>query len=489
MKQITLYSANCRQNKYNTNYPNKQTITTEEQLKAAVKFDHVFAAYKSGHRSIDDFIRSDCLPFDCDNDHSETASEWKTAADVAKAFEGVPFYVVYSRNHMKIKGDKCARPRFHVIFPIDVETDKVRYKKLKDEVIAHFPYFDNGAADAARFFFGVSDPQVKAYNETSDGTLNAFMEGQASEDAFAALPIGVIPEGGRNKTMSRIAGRLVKRFGDSEKAKDLFYEKAELCSPPLNDGELKAIWASAVKFGKKVSSEKGYVPPEQFEENPTPRMPEDYSDVGQAKVFAKFYKDRVRYSPSTDYLVYDGVCWQESKPKAQAAVHKFTDEQLKEADKQIGSTKKLMDKTGATELLLQHGRTSALGLFSKEQTKAYELHESALKYKQFVIKHRDSKYVSATLTEARPMVEISIDKLDADCFLLNTPDYTIDLRKGLDGKLSHRAEDYITKCTAVSPDKKGAEIWEDALNTFFCGDKELETYVQKIAGLATVPNT
>lgn len=97
MKQITLYSANCRQNKYNTNYPNKQTITTEEQLKAAVKFDHVFAAYKSGHRSIDDFIRSDCLPFDCDNDHSETASEWKTAADVAKAFEGVPFYVVYSR--------------------------------------------------------------------------------------------------------------------------------------------------------------------------------------------------------------------------------------------------------------------------------------------------------------------------------------------------------------------------------------------------------
>ena len=44
MKQITLYSANCRQNKYNTNYPNKQTITTEEQLKAAVKFDHIAIA-------------------------------------------------------------------------------------------------------------------------------------------------------------------------------------------------------------------------------------------------------------------------------------------------------------------------------------------------------------------------------------------------------------------------------------------------------------
>ena len=163
MKPITLYTANCRENQYNTRYPVRREIATLDDLKAAVEFDQVFAVYRDDHRSITDFIRSDCLPFDCDNDHSDIESEWQTATDVEKAFPGVPFYLVYSRHHMKQKGKFGPRPRFHVIFPIDPITDREAYRQLKESVIAYFPYFDTGAKDAARFFFGVKDPVVELH--------------------------------------------------------------------------------------------------------------------------------------------------------------------------------------------------------------------------------------------------------------------------------------------------------------------------------------
>jgi putative DNA primase/helicase len=168
MKPITLYTANCRENKFNTRYPEKHTVTTPDDLKEAVRFDQVFAEYRECHRAIEDFFCSDCLPFDCDNDHSEDADEWKDPPDVEAAFPGVPFYVIYSRHHMKRKGKYSPRPRFHVVFPIEPTTDSAFYRQLKDSVIEFFPYFDTKAKDAARFFFGVKDPVVEYHGGADD---------------------------------------------------------------------------------------------------------------------------------------------------------------------------------------------------------------------------------------------------------------------------------------------------------------------------------
>ena len=152
MKPITVYTASCRADRFNTNYPVKRIITSAEDMADAAQYDQVFAEYKDNHRTIADFICSDCLPFDCDNDHSDAEQDWKTAADVEAAFPDVPFYLIYSRHHMKWKGKYSPRPRFHVIFPIDPVTDGNAYRLLKESVISFFPYFDTGAKDAARFF-------------------------------------------------------------------------------------------------------------------------------------------------------------------------------------------------------------------------------------------------------------------------------------------------------------------------------------------------
>ena len=53
------------------------------------------------------------------------------------------------------------------------------------------------------------------------------------------------------------------------------------------------------------------------------------------------------------------------------------------------------------------------------------------------------------------MLEISPRDLDADCFALNTPEATYDLRKGMAGAREHSPEDFITKITSVTPGQKG----------------------------------
>jgi len=52
--------------------------------------------------------------------------------------------------------------------------------------------------------------------------------------------------------MSHIAGKLIKRYSNTEVAYQIFLKKAALCNPPLPDNELDGICQSASKFGSKV---------------------------------------------------------------------------------------------------------------------------------------------------------------------------------------------------------------------------------------------
>jgi hypothetical protein len=169
MKPITLYTANLRGDASNSVYPSRRVITSAEEMKEAAQYDQVFAEYRNKRRSVDNFICSDCMPFDCDNDHSDLDSDWKTAADVEAAFPDVPFFLVYSRHHMKWKEKRSPRPRFHIIFPIDPVTDEESYSQLKKSVYAFFPYFDPKALDSARFFFGIKNPVVELHGGEADG--------------------------------------------------------------------------------------------------------------------------------------------------------------------------------------------------------------------------------------------------------------------------------------------------------------------------------
>ena len=483
--RFTLYRSNCLEVPENCTYPHKVEVTGKDSLIDAVKHDYVCAEYQGNYRSNDNFIGSDCLPVDCDNDHSDDPEEWVYPSDVATAFPSVAFAVHYSRNHMKAKGGKAARPKFHVLFAIDRVIEPCQYSEMKKLVNTIFPYFDTKALDAARFFFGTKEPEV----EIIDGpmTLTTFL---ADDDFDANMDSGsygdiVIPEGSRNATLSHYAGRILKRFGNTDEAHKHFAEVAVCCQPPLEQSELDSIWRSAQRFYGKVAAQEGYIPPEQYNQD-LQLKPSDYSDVGQATVLAREYEGKLRYSPSTDFLVYNGRFWEESKPKAQAVAQELTTRQLEEAETEIKKATDEMMKNGAWELLASMGPKKAAMAFSSEQARSFQKYENATTYRNYAIKRRDSKYITAALKEAHPMVEIDQRQLDADEFLLNTPSATYDLRIGLPSAHEHTPADFITKQTTVDPSDEGMDIWQDALETFFCGDNELIDYVQEIAGLSAI---
>ncbi len=93
---FTIYHSDFIGNPGNCSYPHKAEITDAADLCSAVSRDYVCAEYRNNYRSGDNFIGSDCLPVDCDNDHSENPDEWMQPADVEAAFPGVAFAVHYS---------------------------------------------------------------------------------------------------------------------------------------------------------------------------------------------------------------------------------------------------------------------------------------------------------------------------------------------------------------------------------------------------------
>lgn len=343
---FTLYNADFIGNPGNCSYPHKTVVMDANSMRAAVGHDYVCAEYKNHYRNSDNFLSADCLPVDCDNDHSEDPKDWITPADVLEAFPGVSLAIHYSRFNQREKNGKLARPKFHVLFPIDRVTDATLYSDMKKLVNSIFPYFDTKALDAARFFFGTQEPNVELY--PSRMNLTEFL----NDDEFDADLPGrhemdvVIPEGSRNATMSRFAGIVIKKYGDTEKAYQSFLEKAATCVPPLDNSELNTIWHSAQRFYSKISREDGYVPPEVYNDENSYK-PEDFSDVGQAEVLSKYFANELRYSPATHFIRYSDHYWQETEPGAQAVAHELTRRQLAEANRNMMEALQKLRNCGA----------------------------------------------------------------------------------------------------------------------------------------------
>lgn len=491
MPAFKLYRADCIGNEWNCSYPHAINVGDEESLRRVVGQDYVAVEYRNGYRSKENFLRTNCLALECDNDHSDDPKDWVTPETVIERFPDTTVGFHFSRNHMRPKRGKTPRPKFHCFFLIAEMTDPDAYSNLKKRVNTCFPYFDFKALDAARFFYGTADAQVQFHEGTI--TLNECLDMYyPDDDAFADLPLPepnvTIPEGSRNATMSHYAGRVLIRLGDTQEAHQLFLEKAATCVPPLDSRELSTIWHSAVGFYKKISAGKDYVSPEEYAARHGDFLykPSDHSDVAEARVLAEVFSGQLRFSPATDFIVYNGDIWEESKPRAHAIMHDLSDMQLEEASTAAATAYKILEQNGAADLLNKESKKKAQANMDDAQMQAYMAYLAATAYRATAMNYRQSKNIRAVLAEVQPMVLIRPQDLDADPFLLNTPECVYDLRRGLQGAMPHSADHFVTKMTAVKPSDQGKDLWEAALDTFFCGDKELIHYVQMIAGIIAV---
>lgn len=176
-----------------------------------MRFDHVCGEFKKDYRNISNFLKSNVIVMDCDNDHSEEQEDWITFDKLEDLFEEIDYAAVPSRNHMKEEDGRAARQKFHVYFPIEETRDAEHYAAIKRAIQKAYPFFDDNALDAARFIFG-SDPDVVIWNEgweTIDEEVTPDYSGETPDD----IPIsnGCITVGNRNNAMKHFVGRVLKK--------------------------------------------------------------------------------------------------------------------------------------------------------------------------------------------------------------------------------------------------------------------------------------
>ena len=58
--------------------PDRREITSSDELGKAVRLDHVCVELKDNYRSDSNFLSSNVVVMDCDNDHSDNPSDWIT---------------------------------------------------------------------------------------------------------------------------------------------------------------------------------------------------------------------------------------------------------------------------------------------------------------------------------------------------------------------------------------------------------------------------
>lgn len=464
---------NKREKSNNSVYPYKLDVKNIEDLIKVVLYDHVGAEYENNYRKNDNFICTDCSMFDVDNTDTEDSSKWITPEHLKEAFPNVPFYISYSRNHMKSKNGKQPRPKFHVYFPDKKFENMSDYKSHKNKVCDYFSAFDRNAKDVARFFYGVENPKVEYFE--GNILLYDFMQCVNIDRKEVPNDSNIIPEGVRNNTLLKYALKMLKRYGDkSGKAHNLYIKKSLNCSPLLDDSEVCNIWKSALKYyNDKIKSSEDYISPEEYNDNNGSIVykPKAFTDLGQAEVFSKLMFDKVRYSHSTNYLYYNGKVWKEDDLKVQGLAQQLTRNQLREARLELKMAQAKEDIASVK------GNSSEIE-DAKNQVKLAE------KYRNFVLSSQHTQRISGLLKEAHPMLQIDYDILDNDGFKLNTPSGTVDL-KTKEIK-QHDYKDYCTKITALGPSDKGADIFKSFLDVITCEDDELIEYLQYIAGMIAV---
>lgn len=187
-RAITVHYSNQRSNAKNCLYPYSGTSGDPEELKELFRHDHTFIDFKDNYRCIDNFMQATVAAFDNDDDHSDDPMDRVDISDIPKLFPGVSCVVSTSQHHLKQKGNKGPRPRYHVAFWINAIQTPAEYTAFLTKVQRLFPFFDKKALDAARFYFG--NPDTEVYSFPGYRTLDEFIAELEENKAMVDVALG-----------------------------------------------------------------------------------------------------------------------------------------------------------------------------------------------------------------------------------------------------------------------------------------------------------
>lgn len=206
-------------------------------------------------------------------------------------------------------------------------------------------------------------------------------------------------------------------------------------------------------------------PPAADETHAADPLPDDphirFTDAGNGKRFARRYGEMIRWcSTWKSFLVWDGKRWARDQEEQ---VMRWARETV----------------FGIYEEGQYYATRATNADLAEEDRKKYALKaEGLLKH---AVKSESGPRIKEMVNLARMDVTILPDRLDADPWLLNCLNGTVDLRTGVISP--HARDNYLTKLTRVAYDPQArCPIWEAFLERIMDGRQDLISYLQRAAG-------
>ncbi len=180
----------------------------------------------------------------------------------------------------------------------------------------------------------------------------------------------------------------------------------------------------------------------------------DATELGNARRLVDRYGHDLRYAEGRGWMAWDGRRW---RPGAKGDVIR----KAKDVARRLKTEAvKIADPKAAKELFRWALRSQGAYVISK----------------------------TVELAWSEPEIELALDDLDVDPWLLNVRNGTLDLRTG--ELRDHRRDDLITKLAPVDYDPGArSDLWERFLEETMNGDTDLLRYVQKAAGYSLTGDT
>jgi P4 family phage/plasmid primase-like protien len=446
---------------------------------------YVFGRFNNSHRAKDDLVSRSAIVIDMEVK--------KLGADVDAALEELKqrlhgyralYYTTYHYDA------EIGEKRYRVVIPLAEDITAEEYEAATAALIdgldgsvdpcsvspVQCSYLPTVSHDEA--FYGCWLMPGDRFYSLDDIATNPVLAQKTGTE-----PQLIIREGQRNNHMSACALRVLKRYGDKDTgAQEQFLDEAKKCYPPLSGQEIQSIWDYALAaYQKKVLADPDYIMPELYgrtllDPKQVPEAlfvePFDFTSVGLSNLFARGFKERIRFSNALGWIVWDGKVWRISDLTAQEAMKDLTALMLDDANNKLRRACMLLGEAKAS------GSDRDVAV-AKEKVRAADA------YQKFALRMREANKIQGALKLARSAMEIKIEECDSNPYLLNTPGGIVDLNSG--EIKPHDPAEYCTKITKYAPaDTAHSELWDGFLDTITQGDKELQRYIQAVIGAALI---
>lgn len=482
-------------------FPNKVEICDTMTLACACQgSDTHHGRFKDGktakgvflkaHVSQSDFMDCDCIIIDIDNTPNTkgvddiSPSDWITPQKFKENFGSIEFYIVPSKSNQIQKERYSPRPRFHVFMPTNKIIDYTELSRRYKQLAIIMPFMDpaylccvqktggnknlkpseviyNPGISVLDYLDGLEElkSELKDIRGEIQPQTDTLIDVSTSDISFdfnfdieGAIRGEFIRRGSRINTLKKGFANIVFKYGDTQRAHELAQELINKCEPdPTSSAQNKFLDTAKSLFSWFLETNK---------QKTLSLIPEDFTEMGQAKMFVKTYGSIVRFVSVLGWHWYNGIRWVN-----QDAEHKT-----------INLIKELTDKQGNE--LTTYLQTKELSEDERERQKEYAKHIKNM---------RSNKAIQNVLKLCESYLLLPVDSLDHDPYILNTPSCVIDLRTAT--KRDHSPNDFCTQTTSFDPistdTEEGKEqdlFWCNFLDVITNKDKDFQHYLQLVLG-------